>query len=429
MFVRTHIVQKGDTLWKIAKQYGIDFEELKRLNSHLANPDYIVPGMEIILPNDHLTQKHSYGHKEMPDKAKTIETPPKDKKVEIPPKAKPIETPPKKQPVEKEMKLPEIPPTPPVPQIVPMTIQQMHPHEKTEFHFDFAPHLNIQRHMQHPQIMPIPQPVMPQPIFIKIPQPEGMKEETEKEKEKVVEKEYVPVPQTHIEYVPVPQPIFIPCMPQHPCNCKPHKVERCGCREAQDHMQHHAQPYFTNQHMLPPCPEYPMPYGMDYQQMMPYGMDYSQGMPYSGQPAPDMQYSFPYEAGMYDGSEAENPMMTQMATEYQTTQNDDTDWLFESTSQDEQKEGEKTLSQDYSSQMQEGHQDYNVFEQATMPSYDYYQMPQGYHPMNQGMYPPMFQSMPQAMYPQMNQGFDPSMQQYYPPRMNPCAPHFKPWSY
>ena len=49
-YVRVHIVQKGDTLWKIAKQYTIGFDELKRLNAHLANPDYIVPGMEIYLP-------------------------------------------------------------------------------------------------------------------------------------------------------------------------------------------------------------------------------------------------------------------------------------------------------------------------------------------------------------------------------------------
>ncbi|MCM3743461.1 SafA/ExsA family spore coat assembly protein [Sporosarcina luteola] len=45
-----HIVVKGDTLWKIARQYGISFDELKRVNAHLANPDYIVPGMKIFLP-------------------------------------------------------------------------------------------------------------------------------------------------------------------------------------------------------------------------------------------------------------------------------------------------------------------------------------------------------------------------------------------
>ena len=50
LLVDVHIVVKGDTLWKIARQYGIPFEDLKRVNAHLANPDYIVPGMKIFLP-------------------------------------------------------------------------------------------------------------------------------------------------------------------------------------------------------------------------------------------------------------------------------------------------------------------------------------------------------------------------------------------
>ena len=48
--VEVHIVVRGDTFWKIARQYGIPFDELKRANAHLANPDYIVPGMKIFLP-------------------------------------------------------------------------------------------------------------------------------------------------------------------------------------------------------------------------------------------------------------------------------------------------------------------------------------------------------------------------------------------
>jgi len=48
--VEVHIVQKGDTLWKISRHYGISFDELKRVNAHLANPDYVVPGMKIFLP-------------------------------------------------------------------------------------------------------------------------------------------------------------------------------------------------------------------------------------------------------------------------------------------------------------------------------------------------------------------------------------------
>ncbi|WP_313891732.1 LysM peptidoglycan-binding domain-containing protein [Psychrobacillus sp.] len=45
-----HIVTKGDTLWKIARSYNVSFEELKKLNAHLANPEYIVPGMKIFIP-------------------------------------------------------------------------------------------------------------------------------------------------------------------------------------------------------------------------------------------------------------------------------------------------------------------------------------------------------------------------------------------
>lgn len=49
-FLKIHIVQKGDTLWEIAKKYDVDFEELKQQNSHLASPDMIMPGMKIRIP-------------------------------------------------------------------------------------------------------------------------------------------------------------------------------------------------------------------------------------------------------------------------------------------------------------------------------------------------------------------------------------------
>jgi morphogenetic protein associated with SpoVID len=49
--LKIHIVQKGDTLWKIAKKYGVDFEELKSMNTQLSNPDLIMPGMKIKVPS------------------------------------------------------------------------------------------------------------------------------------------------------------------------------------------------------------------------------------------------------------------------------------------------------------------------------------------------------------------------------------------
>lgn len=68
--MRVHIVQKGDTLWKIAKQYAVGFDELKRLNAHLANPDYIVPGMEIYLPDTTAKKEMRQPVKEQPKSVK-----------------------------------------------------------------------------------------------------------------------------------------------------------------------------------------------------------------------------------------------------------------------------------------------------------------------------------------------------------------------
>ncbi|MET3574662.1 LysM peptidoglycan-binding domain-containing protein [Bhargavaea ullalensis] len=119
--MHVHIVQKGDTLWKISRQYGVPFEEVKRLNAHLANPDYIVPGMKIFLP-DHV--KKGKGEKPM-------EHPYKDgkpkKPTRVPPASessglKPVPPPPAKHPAppKKETK-PAPPPAmkPPVPPKLP----------------------------------------------------------------------------------------------------------------------------------------------------------------------------------------------------------------------------------------------------------------------------------------------------------------------
>ena len=59
--VKIHIVQKGDTLWKIAKKYGVSFEELKKVNAQLSNPDMIMPGMKIKVPVTGGTVKKEVG--------------------------------------------------------------------------------------------------------------------------------------------------------------------------------------------------------------------------------------------------------------------------------------------------------------------------------------------------------------------------------
>lgn len=81
-----HIVVKGDTLWKIARQYGIPFEDLKRVNAHLANPDYIVPGMKIFLPKKKTAPLPSEkGKEKMPEKVKPQQVKPQQVKPSTPP--------------------------------------------------------------------------------------------------------------------------------------------------------------------------------------------------------------------------------------------------------------------------------------------------------------------------------------------------------
>lgn len=70
--MKIHIVQKGDTLWKIAQKYGVDFEQLKKMNGHLSNPDMIMPGMKIKVPTAGVPVK-----KEAPKKETKINLAPK----------------------------------------------------------------------------------------------------------------------------------------------------------------------------------------------------------------------------------------------------------------------------------------------------------------------------------------------------------------
>lgn len=50
--MKIHIVKKGDTLWKIAQKYNLDFEKLKEFNKKIENPDKIFPGMKIKIPSN-----------------------------------------------------------------------------------------------------------------------------------------------------------------------------------------------------------------------------------------------------------------------------------------------------------------------------------------------------------------------------------------
>ncbi|WP_275418039.1 SafA/ExsA family spore coat assembly protein [Fervidibacillus albus] len=102
--MKIHIVQKGDTLWKIAQKYGVDFEQLKSMNTHLSNPDMIMPGMKIKIPDTGGTIK-----KETPMYKKEMPIQKGDSEVEHPfkemkPSSIPVE---KEQPKEKIKEVPK----------------------------------------------------------------------------------------------------------------------------------------------------------------------------------------------------------------------------------------------------------------------------------------------------------------------------------
>ncbi len=49
-FAATHIVKKGDTMWKISVKYETGLSEIKSANTHIKNPDLIYPGQELTIP-------------------------------------------------------------------------------------------------------------------------------------------------------------------------------------------------------------------------------------------------------------------------------------------------------------------------------------------------------------------------------------------
>ena len=212
--MRVHIVQKGDTLWKIAKQYAIGFEELKRLNAHLANPDYIVPGMEIYLPDG---------------------SPKKEKEVRQQPMVK-------EQPQPQTVKEQPIQTPTPAPVPVPVPVQPQRPMWQGDVYFQPAPqpqpmplpnwqqtHVHFQPTFEQTMTMPAQQPVMmpQQPIIIQQPAP-------------------VPAPQPQqpifMEH-PAMMPQYVPQMhPQMMPQMHPMPVcHHCQSMMATEHLQMHPQ--------------------------------------------------------------------------------------------------------------------------------------------------------------------------------------------
>ncbi|WP_246586500.1 SafA/ExsA family spore coat assembly protein [Cytobacillus gottheilii] len=157
--MKIHIVQKGDTLWKIAKKYGVNFEELKKMNTQLSNPDMIMPGMKIKVPASGGTIKkeapigpeiHMGSKKEMP-------------KAEHPfAKEKPITQPvaetPKEMPVQPQKPAPLKQEKPKKPYMPKMPKPMMPDIDINNYYLMNLANIQTQQPAPHPQPKPMPQP-------------------------------------------------------------------------------------------------------------------------------------------------------------------------------------------------------------------------------------------------------------------------------
>lgn len=152
--MQTHIVVKGDTLWKISRNYGVSFEELKKVNAHLANPEYIVPGMKIFIPNSKKMESttHPYSDNRPVKKEMVKKEMVKKEEVKIP------------QPIDKAKTQP-VPVPLPVPVMPTIPVQPKQP---------VAPkYQQPQQPMQPPPSHTFPFHMMPVPDIDMTPSPQG----------------------------------------------------------------------------------------------------------------------------------------------------------------------------------------------------------------------------------------------------------------
>lgn len=274
--MKIHIVQKGDTLWKIAQKYGVNFEELKKMNAHLSDPNYIMPGMKIKVPTPAASVK--------PVKKETqnvqqqtvsfdvdIHVNKKEQQLQQPVNIQPIakEIPIMNEPAKKEepkQDMPLLPPKPP--NIMP---NMMEPDEDVQM-------------PPFPDIPPIPptqapimeeqpqQPVQPQPVPMPLPMPMPC----------------IPVSPIMPGYgfypwIPPMYPVMPWAYPQGTMN-----PDDCGCGEPQPTPYMPQMPSGMNEYSQQPQ-QAPYP-----NQMYPPQIPYSENMPMAQQPMYMPQQAVPY---------------------------------------------------------------------------------------------------------------------------------------
>ncbi|WP_164216351.1 SafA/ExsA family spore coat assembly protein [Virgibacillus sp. YIM 98842] len=256
--MKIHVVQKGDTLWEISQKYGVDFEEVKQLNSHLSSPDMIMPGMKIKVPSSTKAVKHD-GKTAKESKKEQVKQPYKD----VSPKPMPvIKEDDKKPPKKVQPELPKMPQMPLQP-IIQMPI--------LEQDYDYHTTIKFPEMPKQPEMKKEKPKMQPKPL----PTPKPIKEE---------KKEMMPASQ------PMPVPMAPCCYMVHPCfPAAPYPM----MAPAFNHHHHAALP--TEQHGKNDCGCQGTP--MPYQNMMPYPMYQdvnNENMPQSGFMSPHQQQHTDY---------------------------------------------------------------------------------------------------------------------------------------
>ncbi|SHN09126.1 SafA/ExsA family spore coat assembly protein [Gracilibacillus kekensis] len=186
--MKIHIVQKDETLWKIAQKYGVSLENVIAANPQISNPEMIMPGMKIKIPTaSDSKQQPAPGNKKQQVAPTPSPTAKKEKKEVKPPNQilPSIEEDEDKkwEPLKKEM--PALPihfnkqqPAPPQPaptqtsqdlkwtQLTNNFETNIHPMQMMEDENDVA---GVQEQMK-PQYQPMPQPQqMPMPSHHQMP--------------------------------------------------------------------------------------------------------------------------------------------------------------------------------------------------------------------------------------------------------------------
>jgi spore coat assembly protein SafA len=246
--VRIHIVQKGDTMWKIAKKYGVDFHELLRLNSQIITPDVIYPGAKIKIPPRRVPvhPRGEDGARQTPQRPiKEAPLPPMEEE-ELPPEVPPqVETRPRD--IEEEMpEMPEMEEAPPFPE-QPPTIPPI-------YQAPAMPHVE-----EAPQ--PPRQPVQP------VPQPQPMPPMQMRPSMPPMPPQMMPmIPPIRIMPTPPQPPIIIerPCPPCPPCMQMPQLPPMPYPRPHCPPMPTPMMPMYPSSSYHAPIPQYPHPYQHPY---------------------------------------------------------------------------------------------------------------------------------------------------------------------